>query len=152
MRRSKNLLPSALFFPVVLLVAMAGLAAADDPEEKSELRVANAKVLVPESWENATAYLVIQNKGKKARKIVGGGCEGCEWVEIHRAVFRDGAMESEKLDEMEIPAGGAVAFAPRGLSLSLVGLNDVEEGTKVAFELELADGERLPIEAVAVLE
>jgi copper(I)-binding protein len=134
---------------VSLAIAAAVVAHADEP---SEIRVANPKVIVPESWENATAYLVLQNKGKTARKIVGGRCSGCDGIEIRRAVFRDGRMESEKLEEMEIPAGGAVAFVPRGLSLSLVGLNEVEEGATVAFELEFADGEKLPVEAVAVLE
>jgi hypothetical protein len=151
MRRPR--IPSRRTICAALLVSLAlaatVVAHADEP---SEIRVANPKVIVPESWENATAYLVLQNKGKTARKIVGGSCSGCDGVEIRRAVFRDGRMESEKLDEMEIPAGGAVAFVPRGLSLSLVGLNEVEEGATVAFEIEFADGEKLPVEAVAVLE
>jgi copper(I)-binding protein len=50
---------------------------------------------------------------------------------------------------MEIPAGGAVAFVPRGLSLSLVGLPTLAAGDSVPIELEFADGEKLEIEAVA---
>lgn len=114
-----------------------------------DLVVANASVRVPEPYENATAYLVIQNKGNHPRKIVGGTCGGCDWIEIRRAVFKDGMMDSQKLDEMEIPAGGAVAFVPRGLSLSLIGLGTLEAGQTVTIELEFENGEKLTVEAVA---
>ena len=57
-------------------------------------------------------------------------------------------MDSEKLDRMDIPAGGAVAFVPRGLYLNLVGLESLAAGETIAIELEFADGEKLEIEAV----
>jgi copper(I)-binding protein len=117
----------------------------------SDFKVANARVTAPVSWENPSVYFVIQNPDSKARTIVGGSCEGCDWIEIHRTVFEDGVMTSEKLEEMAIPAGGALAFAPRGLFLSLIGLTEIkgadEGGAKFSIELEFADGEKLEIEA-----
>jgi copper(I)-binding protein len=117
----------------------------------SAFKVANARVTAPVSWENPSVYFVIQNADSKVRTIVGGSCEGCDWIEIHRTVFEDGVMTSEKLEEMAIPAGGAVAFAPRGLFLSLIGLSAIEgadeSGAKFSIELEFADGEKLEIEA-----
>jgi copper(I)-binding protein len=134
-----------------LLIALAltaslvcpGLASAND------FKVANAWTTVPDPLENATAYVVIQNRGAKDRTIVGGTCTGCDWVEIHRAVLKNGMMGSEKVDEMTVPAGGAVAFVPRGLSLELIGLEKLADGDKVKIELELKDGGTLEIEAVA---
>lgn len=131
-------LPSIL---VLLLLPIAATA--------SDLSVANAWVSRPEPWENSSAYFVIQSKSSKVRTLVGASSSCCDWIEIHRTVLKDGVMDSEKLDEMEIPAGGAVAFVPRGLYLNLVGLESIEAGEAVIIELEFADGEKMEIEAVA---
>ncbi len=114
----------------------------------SDLKVAKPWVNLPILDEPAPAYFMIQNRGSKPRKLVGGSSPRCEKIEIHRAVVEDGVMTSQVLEEWEIPAGGAVAFMPRGLSLSLIGANDLSEGETIAIELEFADGEKLPIEAV----
>ncbi len=114
----------------------------------SDLKVANAWVNMPIFDEPAPGYFVIQNRGDKPRKLVGGSSPRCEKIEIHRAVVKDGAMTSQALDEWDIPAGGAVAFKPRGLFLMLVGSKDLSEGEKIQIELEFADGEKLGIEAV----
>ena len=130
-----------LFLVLVALLLLPSVAAAAD------LKVANAWATLPQPWENATAYFIIQNSGKEARTIVGASCEGCDYVEIVRAVLKDGVMDSEKLEEMEIPAGGAVAFVPRGLSLNLVGLASLAADEKVKIELEFKDGEKLDFDA-----
>lgn len=138
--------------PITLfgLLFCVGLAlSAATPAAASDLKVANARTTVPDAYENATAYFVIQNKSSEARTIVGGTCSGCDWVEIHRAVLKNGMMDTEKLEEMTIPAGGAVAFVPRGLSLELVGLEKVSEGDAVQIELDLKNGEKLAFEATA---
>ena len=114
----------------------------------SDLKVANAWVNMPIFDEPAPGYFVIQNRGDKPRKLVGGSSPRCEKIEIHRAVVKDGAMTSEALNEWDIPAGGAVAFIPRGLFLMLIGSKDLSEGEKIQIELEFADGEKLGIEAV----
>jgi len=114
----------------------------------SDLKVAKPWVNLPILDEPAPAYFIIQNRGDKPRKLLGGNSPRCEKVEIHRAVVRDGAMTSEVLDEWDIPARGAVAFMPRGLSLMLLGARDLAEGETIPIELEFADGEKLGIDAV----
>ena len=37
----------------------------------SDLKVANAWATLPETWENSSAYFVIQSKSSKTRTIVG---------------------------------------------------------------------------------
>ncbi len=133
--------PAALAIFFLLAAFFANSAAADG------FQVANAWITEPVSYENPSLYFVIQSKESKVRKIVGGSCPGCDWIEIRRIIFKDGMMDSEKLDEMAIPAGGAVAFIPRGLFVSLIGLTGVEVGTQLPVELEFADGEKLTIEA-----
>lgn len=114
----------------------------------SDLTITHAWATLPQSWENSSAYFMIQNSGTKPRTIVGASSSRCDFIEILRAVLKDGAMDSEKLDEMEIPAGGAVAFVPRGLSLNLVGLKSFAAGDAITIELEFQDGEKLEMEVV----
>ncbi len=130
----------AFALPLLLVLA--------SPASASDLKVANAWVDLPAAYQNPSAYFVIQNKGSRARKIVGASSLRCDWIEIRRAVVKEGVMASKKIEEMEIPAGGAVAFVPRGLSLTLVGLGPVEAGDVIEIELALGDGEKLPIQAV----
>jgi copper(I)-binding protein len=114
----------------------------------SDLVIANAWASLPEAWENSSVYFVIQSKSKKTRTIVGASGSCCDFIEILRAVLKDGAMDSEKQDKIDIPAGGAVAFVPRGLYLNLAGLESLEVGETVTIELEFADGEKLEFDAV----
>ena len=130
----------SMLLPMLLLIPLSAAA--------SDLVVSNAWVNVPDPDESPSAFFVIQNRGKEPRSIVGANSPKCDWIEIRRAVVKDGMMDSEKIEKMEIPAGGAVAFVPRGLFLSLVGLKPLASGESLAFELELADGEKLPIEAI----
>jgi len=140
MIRSSSTKTFLFMLPLLLLLPSAASA--------SDLKVANAWASLPEAWENASAYFVIQSSSKKARTIVGVSGSCCDYIEILRAVLKDGSMSSEKLDKMEIPAGGAVAFVPLGLYLNLVGLESLAAGESVKIELEFADGEKLKFEAI----
>jgi copper(I)-binding protein len=132
-----TLLPSLL---ALLLLPAAATA--------SDLEIANAWATLPEAWENSSVYFVIQSKSKKTRTLVGASGSCCDFIEIRRAVLKDGAMDSEKQDKIEIPAGGAVAFVPRGLYLNLAGFETLAVGEAVTIELECADGGKLKFDAI----
>jgi len=117
------------------------------PVLASDLKIANAWVSQPIYKEDPPGYFVIQNRGSEARTIVGATSPRCESISIRRAVVKDGQMASEGLDEMQVPAGGAVAFAPRGLFLRLMSPEKLEVDETVPIELEFADGEKLAFEA-----
>jgi copper(I)-binding protein len=131
--------------PLLSLLALLLLPAA---ATAGDLKIANAWATLPEAWENSSAYFVIQSKTSKTRTLVGASGSCCDFIEIRRAVLKDGAMDSEKLDKIEIPAGGAVAFVPRGLYLNLVGLETLAVGESVTIELEFADGGKLEFDAI----
>ena len=114
----------------------------------SDLVIANAWASLPEAWENSSVYFVIQSKSKKTRTILGVSGSCCDFIEILRAVLKDGAMDSEKQDKIDIPAGGAVAFVPRGLYLNLAGLESLDVGETVTIQLEFVDGEKLELDSV----
>lgn len=133
---SRNLILLAIFTSLLVTPALAG-----------DLEIANGWVSQPIYDEDPPGYFVIQNRGKKVRTIVGATSPRCERISIRRAVVRDGQMVSEELDEMQVPAGGAVAFAPRGLFLRLMSPEKLEVDEIVPIELEFADGEKVAFDA-----
>lgn len=133
---------------VATLLLVAPLLLVATPALASDLRVANGWISMPILDEDPPVYFVIQNRGAETRTIVGASSAACERMSIRRAVVKDGQMASEGMDEMAVPAGGAVAFAPRGLFLRMSGVKKLSEGEAVSIELELADGEKVAFEAI----
>ena len=138
----RSIARSMVFLSLLALLLLPVAASASD------LEIANAWASLPEAWENSSVYFVIQSKSSKKRTLVGASGSCCDFIEMLRAVLKDGAMDSEKQDKIDIPAGGAVAFVPRGLYLNLAGLESLEVGETVTIELEFADGEKLEFDAV----
>jgi len=118
------------------------------PTYAGDLQIGNPWVRLPILDEAPAIYFAVANRRDAPRKIVGASSPRCDRIEIHRAAVQDGVMGSVELDEMEIPAGGAVAFAPRGLFLKMIESHPLSEGETVSVELELDDGEKVSFEAV----
>jgi copper(I)-binding protein len=119
------------------------------PALASDLKVANGHIPLPMPREAPSVYFVIQSRSKETRTITGAHSPRAESVEVRRTSVVDGQWDSVALPEgMQVPAGGAVAFAPRGLFLRMTGTGQLAIGEKVPIVLELDGGEELPFEAV----
>lgn len=141
----RRLLITALLLSFVAFATWTGIAAADE----GEIRVFKGRVTLPFADEPPSAYFVLRNGGTRARTIVGARCDCAESVSIRRtAVNEEGQWSSEGMPGgMPVPAGGDVAFVPRGLFLRLMSPRSLSEGEKVEIVLEFADGEKVPFEA-----
>lgn len=131
---------------LILMTLLASLLAL--PAFASDIKVANGWVSQPIYKESPPAYFVIRNGSSETRTIVAATSPKCESISIQRAVVKDGKMDSEEVKEMPIPAGGDVAFIPRGLFLRLESPGKLEVDDIVPIELEFADGEKVTFEAI----
>lgn len=141
---SLNATRAVLLLTVVCLLAAAAAAAASD------ITVYNGKVTPAVGREAPRVYFVLRNGSAETRTIVGASCECAASVAIRRTAINDeGQWSSVSMpDGMPIPAGGDVAFAPRGLFLRLTSPRALAAGEKVELVLEFANGEEVPFEAV----
>lgn len=82
-------------------------------------------------WARATppgaavggGYLVIENSGASADRLLSASAEICDHVEIHQMAVKDGVMTMTPLPEgVEVPAGGSIEFSPRAYHLMLMQL------------------------------
>ncbi|MEM9176589.1 MAG: copper chaperone PCu(A)C [Myxococcota bacterium] len=116
--------------------------------EDGEIKVFKGRVTLPIGREDPTAYFVLRNGSKATRTIVGARCDCAESVSVRRtAVNEEGQWSSEAMPAMPVPAGGDVAFVPRGLFLRLMSARALTAGETVEIVLEFEDGGEVPFEA-----
>jgi copper(I)-binding protein len=75
-----------------------------------------------------------------ADRITGVSSPQAERVEIHNSVSKDGLATMEKVDSVELPAGQAVAFAPRGLHLMIFSPQPVDGTATFPIQIEFQSG------------
>lgn len=126
----------ALFTPIPPALAADGDFSIGDPW-----------ISLPIYDEAPRVYFSIRNPTAKARRIVGATSPRCRSIGIRIATFEGGTEGSKELTGIEIPAGGAVAFSPRGYFFELVDSESLAEGEKVPLELELDDRTKVRFEA-----
>jgi copper(I)-binding protein len=131
---------------MLLLTLLVSLLAT--PVLASDLKIVNGWVSEPILDEDPPAYFIIRNSSAEIRTIVGATSPRCESISIRRAALQNGQMGSEAMDGMSIPAGGDVAFVPRGLFLELASPEKLVEGETVPIELEFSNGEKVSFDAM----
>lgn len=83
------------------------------------------------------AYMLIENTGDEADRLIGGATAVAEVVEIHEIVDVSGVMNMRPLAEgLEIPAGAEVLLEPGGYHVMLIGLTESLE-PNMTFDLVL---------------
>lgn len=67
------------------------------------------------------AYMTVRNAGSEADRLIAASSPAAAVIELHTH-RRDGAvMRMERVEGMDVPAGGAVTLEPHGLHLMLFG-------------------------------
>lgn len=111
--------------------------------ELGPLRISNAfaKAMLPGQPAGA-GYLVIENTGKEADRLVSAISETSPDVEIHEMKMDGDVMKMRELrDGLEIPAGGTVELKPGGYHLMFMKpVSPLKEGDtlKVTLKFEKA--------------
>lgn len=133
------------------LVALGG-ACREAPPPAPELEVRDAWVrpaMVADAADappvNSAAYLVIENRGGAADRLVDVRFAGAARVELHQSfVDGEGIARMRSVEAVEVPAGGEARLAPGGLHVMLMGLREgLSEGDSVDLVLRFEEaGER----------
>ena len=115
----------------------------------ASLAAAAAEVEVEAAWARASAgpartgavYVALVNRGAAAA-LVGVETPAAERAELHTHVMDGDMARMRRLEEVALPAGGRVAFAPGGLHVMLSGLAaPLVEGAEFPLTLRFADGD-----------
>ena len=113
----------------------------------NELLVANAWIDLTGDESAVSGYFVMQNRGPDSRALVAARSDLCGRVSIRRVVVDAGRWSSTELSSLDVPAGGAVAFVPRGLFLQLDCRDHLTDAESVPITLEFAQGGTVSFDA-----
>lgn len=84
------------------------------------------------------AYFAIMSS--TADRITGVSSPQADRIEMHTTVTTDGLASMERLDSVELPAGQAVRFEPRGLHLMVFSPQPVAPGATFPIQIQLESG------------
>jgi periplasmic copper chaperone A len=72
---------------------------------------------------NSAAYMIIQNKGGSADRLMSISGDVAGSVELHRTTMNDGVMRMDQItDGAEVPAGGSLVLKPASYHVMLIGV------------------------------
>ncbi|MAR93306.1 MAG: copper chaperone PCu(A)C [Pseudomonadota bacterium] len=124
-----------------LLWAVSGAVLAQD------LRVSDGWVReVPPVSANTAAYFTLHNDSGQPRLLLSAQSAAATAVELHTSEEKDGMSSMRRLERVEVPANGQVAFRPGGHHVMLIGLNGpLKQGQEVGLTLTFEGGETLEV-------
>lgn len=99
---------------------------------------------VPPTSKMSAAYMVIENKGKEADKLISASNNVSEITELHKT--ENGKMR--KVEFIEVPANGKVELKPGGLHIMLINLKKpIKEGEEVELTLKFEKSGEVKVKA-----
>ncbi len=116
------------------------------------LSLAQPKIEVKDAWvrevppnsKMSAAYMVIENKGKEADKLVDASNNVSEITELHETI--EGRMR--RVRAIDIPADGKVELKPGGLHVMLINLKKpLKEGDTVELTLKFEKSGEVKVQA-----
>jgi copper(I)-binding protein len=116
------------------------------------LTVTNAWVrMMPPTIKVHGGYLTITNSGAQVQELVAAASDDYEAVEVHLSRIENGVATMQRLESIEIPAGGTVKFEPGGMHLMLMGARKpLEHGALVPIRLGFRAGTKIEVEAIVM--
>ena len=109
-----------------------------------EINDAWARASVPGARSGA-AYFTLRNNGPEDDVLLGAESPAAGIVQVHKTTVDDnGMMQMEHLDEVRLPAGVELGFAPGGYHIMMIGLETaLQPGLEFPLTLEfLGAGKR----------
>lgn len=121
--------------------------------------VAHAAPIVKAAWTRPAAqgqtgagFMTLTNPDAKPDALVTVESPLARTVQIHQSNMSGGMASMKQLSRVELPAGGAVTFAPGGYHLMLIGLaKPVKAGDAVPATLTFASGAKIKVSFVAAM-
>ncbi|MAO56081.1 MAG: hypothetical protein CMM61_10310 [Rhodospirillaceae bacterium] len=123
---------------------------------KTEIAEAKSAVMAMDAWvplappglKAHAAYLVLMNHGTEARAVTAVSSPQYKHAMLHLSSMKNGVAMMQHLAQVDIPAGGKVAFEPHGLHIMLMGPKGPQaEGGTVDLAFTLDDGSTLEVAA-----
>lgn len=89
----------------------------------------------------SAAYMLISNAGSEPETLVSASSDVSDVTEVHQTTVQDGMARMERIEGLEIPAGGSVELMPGGYHIMLMELKrPLLPGDYITVTLTFASG------------
>lgn len=117
--------------PILFFWLSAGSASAAD------LEVSNGWIRLLPAGVPAAGYFELRNAAASRAELVGASSPAFAQAMIHRSTEENGRSTMTHVHQLEVPAGGKLAFKPGGYHIMLIGpTRQLRLGEKVPVTLE----------------
>lgn len=126
--------------------------AATDPDAPEGISVSGGRMTLPAVAGNPGAvYFTVSNTGDTDLAIRSVSVVGAEMAMLHQTRTASGRAGMEGVDEVPVQAGEEVAFAPGGLHVMAMNLDDgLQQGGETEVTLTFANGDKVSFPAEIV--
>ncbi|HWF63931.1 MAG TPA: copper chaperone PCu(A)C [Rhizomicrobium sp.] len=122
---------------LVLLAAAPALAV-------SPLEVGDAWIRAMPAGIPSGGYFTLRNASAKDMVLTGASSSACGTLMLHKSEMTGGMSSMHHVDEVDVPAGGNIAFAPGGYHLMCMQTTSaITPGAKVPVTLLFKDGSKV---------
>jgi len=96
----------------------------------------------------SAAYMLIENSGNAADRLLSASGDVAERVEVHQTREQNGMMVMEEMkDGVEVPAGGTLVLKPASYHIMLIGVkSDLKVGDTFKLNLKFQSGREVSVE------
>jgi periplasmic copper chaperone A len=136
---------------IIFLVILIALSACSNQGiQPTEITVEDAWARPGVADGNSAVYFVIDNPSTQADILINAEADIAEFVEIHRtSMDAEGNMRMQQQDNVPVEAGSRVEFAPGGLHIMLIQLEqDLSVGDTFPVTLHFENQGPIQIQAI----
>jgi periplasmic copper chaperone A len=128
----------------ITICACALLLAAGPVFAAGPLGVSDAWIRAMPAGIPSGGYFTLHNNGAKDVVLTGVATPACGNLMLHKSENKGGMSSMQHVDEVDVPAGGSVAFAPGGYHLMCMNAGPaITPGGTVPVTLTFKDGSKL---------
>ena len=114
---------------------------------------AAAPLAVSDAWIRAMpagipsgGYFTLHNGSAKNLVLTGASTPACGSLMLHKSDMTGGMSSMHPVDEVDVPAGGSISFAPGGYHLMCMqATSAITPGAKIPVTLLFKDGGKLTV-------
>ena len=136
----------AILSTVVALIVLTGCqAAAAEPRIETSGAWGRPSPMMDKA---GAVYVVIENKGNVADRLVGASSTAAKMVEVHESYMEGGMMKMRPIAGVDVPAGGKVELKPGGFHIMLMELvAPLQTGSKIVVNLKFEKAGQVTVNA-----
>lgn len=125
-----------------IIIVLLGIFLLSACDAATGIEVSNAWARPALKDGNGAVYFLLQNHSSGSEELTGASSDAALAVEMHETSRQGDVMQMQQVTSIPIPGKASIEFAPGGLHIMLIGLNeDLQAGDEIQVTLHFSEHE-----------